>query len=431
MTNTDSKIKLDIKKIQLDFPILSREVRNNRKLIYLDSAATSQKPQVVIDAQNNFYETINSGVHRGAYYLAELATDAHEHARETIAAFVNIKPEQLVFTKNATESLNLLSYSFLNATMKAKHGSVVDKRMILNPGDEILVSELEHHANLVPWQELCLKTGAVLKWIPITDQGLLDYSKIESLISPKTKVVSISHMSNVLGSITDIDLVGKAAKSVGAFFFIDACQSVPHMPVDFSKLGADAIAWSGHKMLGPLGIGLLAATDELLEIMPPFISGGSMIETVSMQKSTFTKAPKKFEAGTPPAAEAVGLGAAVEYLQKIGMENVHNHERHLTKLMVDGLKNIEGVTIYGPTDDQDRGSTVSFALKGLHPHDVGQVLDDMGIAVRVGNHCARPIMDKLKVQSTTRASTYIYNDDSDIQALLEGIDEVFRFFGTK
>jgi cysteine desulfurase/selenocysteine lyase len=360
-----------------------------------------------------------------------LATDAHEHARETIAAFVNIKPEQLVLTKNATESLNLLSYSFLNATMKAKHGSVVDKRMILNPGDEMLVSELEHHANLVPWQELCLKTGAVLKWIPITDQGLLDYSKIESLISPKTKVVSISHMSNVLGSITDIDLVGKAAKSVGAFFFIDACQSVPHMPVDFSKLGADAIAWSGHKMLGPLGIGLLAATDELLEIMPPFISGGSMIETVSMQKSTFTKAPKKFEAGTPPAAEAVGLGAAVEYLQKIGMENVHNHERHLTKLMVDGLKNIEGVTIYGPTDDQDRGSTVSFALKGLHPHDVGQVLDDMGIAVRVGNHCARPIMDKLKVQSTTRASTYIYNDDSDIQALLEGIDEVFRFFGTK
>ena len=431
MTNTDSKIKLDIKKIQLDFPILSREVRNHRKLIYLDSAATSQKPQVVIDAQNNFYETINSWVHRGAYYLAELATDAHEHARETIAAFVNIKPEQLVFTKNATESLNLLSYSFLNATMKAKYGSVVDKGLILNPGDEILVSELEHHANLVPWQELCLKTGAVLKWIPITDQGLLDYSKIESLISPKTKIVSVSHMSNVLGSITDIELVGKAAKSVGAFFFIDACQSVPHMPVDFSKLGADAIAWSGHKMLGPLGIGLLAATDELLEIMPPFISGGSMIETVSMQKSTFTKAPKKFEAGTPPAAEAVGLGAAVEYLQKIGMQNVHNHERHLTKLMVDGLKNIEGVTIYGPTDDQDRGSTVSFALNGLHPHDVGQVLDDMGIAVRVGNHCARPIMDKLKVQSTTRASTYIYNDDSDIQALLEGIDEVFRFFGTK
>lgn len=254
MTNTDSKIKLDIKKIQLDFPILSREVRNNRKLIYLDSAATSQKPQVVIDAQNNFYETINSGVHRGAYYLAELATDAHEHAREIIASFVNIKPDQLVFTKNATESLNLLSYSFLNATLKAKYGTEVDKRLILNPGDEILVSELEHHANLVPWQELCLKTGAILKWIPITEQGILDYSKIESLINPRTKIVSVSHMSNVLGSITDIALVGKAAKSVGAFFFIDACQSVPHMPVDFSKLGADAIAWSGHKMLGPLGI---------------------------------------------------------------------------------------------------------------------------------------------------------------------------------
>ncbi len=431
MTISDSKIKLDIKKIQLDFPILAREVRNNRKLIYLDSAATSQKPQVVIDAQNRFYETINSGVHRGAYYLAELATDAHEHAREIISGFINIKPDQLIFTKNATESINLLSYAFLNATLKSKTDAAVDKRLVLNAGDEILVSELEHHANLVPWQELCLKTGAVLKWIPITDQGLLDYSKVDELIGVKTKIVSISHMSNVLGSITDIELIRKAAKSVNAFFFIDACQSVPHMPVDFAKLGADAIVWSGHKMLGPLGIGLLAATAELLDIMPPFITGGSMIETVSMQKSTFAKAPKKFEAGTPPAAEAVGLGAAVEYLQKIGMQNVHDHERHLTKLMVDGLKNIEGVTIYGPTDDRDRGSTVSFALNGLHPHDVGQVLDDMGIAVRVGNHCARPIMDKLKVQSTTRASTYIYNDDSDIEALLDGINEVFKFFGAR
>jgi cysteine desulfurase / selenocysteine lyase len=431
MTTTDLNSKLDIKKIQLDFPILSREVRNNRKLIYLDSAATSQKPQIVIDAQNNFYETINSGVHRGAYYLAELATDAHEKAREIISGFIKIKPDQLIFTKNATESLNLLSYSFLNATMKAKNGVAMDKRLILNPGDEILVTELEHHANLVPWQELCLKTGAVLRWIPITDQGILDYNKLASLISNKTKVVSVSHMSNVLGSITDIETLSKAAKSVGAFFFIDACQSVPHMPVDFNKLGADAIAWSGHKMLGPLGIGLLGATEELLSIMPPFISGGSMIETVSMEKSTFSKAPRKFEAGTPPAAEAVGLGAAVEYLQKIGMENIHNHERHLTKLLLDGLKQIQGVTIYGPTDDRDRGSTVSFALDGLHPHDVGQVLDDMGIAVRVGNHCARPIMDKLKVQSTTRASTYIYNDDSDIKALIDGIEEVFRFFGRK
>jgi cysteine desulfurase/selenocysteine lyase len=431
MTILDSKIKLDIKKIQLDFPILDRHVRNDKKLIYLDSAATSQKPQVVIDAQNNFYENINSGVHRGAYYLAELATDAHEHARELIAKFVNIKAEQIVFTKNATESINLLSYSFLNATLKSKIDKSIDERLILHPGDEILVSELEHHANLIPWQELCDKTGALLKWIPITEEGVLEYSKLDSLITKKTKIVSVSHMSNVLGSITDTELIRKAARSVGAFFFLDACQSVPHMPVDFQTLGADAIAWSGHKMLGPLGIGLLAATDELLEIMPPFISGGSMIETVSMQKSTFSKAPKKFEAGTPPAAEAVGLGAAVEYLQNLGMENVYAHEKHLTELLIDGLQNIDGVTIYGPVNKGARGSTVSFALDGLHPHDVGQVLDDMGIAVRVGNHCARPIMDKLKVQSTTRASTYIYNDDSDINALLSGINEVFSFFGRK
>ena len=431
MTILDSDFKLDIKKIQLDFPILERHVRNDRKLIYLDSAATSQKPQIVIDAQNNFYETINSGVHRGAYYLAELATDAHEKAREKIASFVNVKPEQIVFTKNATESLNLLSYSFLNATLKSKVDNSINPKLVLNAGDEIVVSELEHHANLVPWQELCSKIGTVLKWIPITDEGLLDYSKIDSVITKKTRIVSVSHMSNVLGSITDVEKIGKAARNVDAFFFLDACQSVPHMPVDFQKLGADAIAWSGHKMLGPLGIGLLAATEELLEMMPPFITGGSMIETVTMQKSTFAKAPKKFEAGTPPAAEAVGLGVAVEYLQKLGMENVHNYERFLTSKLINGLKNIEKVKIYGPTSNIDRGSTVSFALEGLHPHDVGQVLDDLGIAVRVGNHCARPIMDKLNVQSTTRASTYIYNDESDIDALLEGIEKVFKFFGVK
>ncbi len=431
MTILDSNIKLDIKKIQLDFPILERTVRNNKKLIYLDSAATSQKPQVVIDAQNNFYETINSGVHRGAYYLAELATDAHEKAREKIANFVNVDPEQIVFTKNATESLNLLSYAFLNATLKAKDDKSIDRRLVLNPGDEIVVSELEHHANLIPWQELCSKIGTVLKWIPITDEGLLDYSKIQDVITNRTRIVSISHMSNVLGSITDVEKIKKAAKSVNAFIFLDSCQSVPHMPVDFNKLGVDAIAWSGHKMLGPLGIGLLAATKELLEIMPPFITGGSMIETVTMQKSTFAKAPKKFEAGTPPAAEAVALGSAVEYLQNLGMENVHNYERFLTTRLIDGLKNINKVKIYGPISNIDRGSTVSFALEGLHPHDVGQVLDDLGIAVRVGNHCARPIMDKLKVQSTTRASTYIYNDESDIDALLEGIDKVFNFFGVK
>jgi cysteine desulfurase/selenocysteine lyase len=312
--------------------------------------------------------------------------------------------------------------------MKAKHGAQVDKRLILNPGDEILVSELEHHANLVPWQELCLKTGAILKWIPITDQGLLDYSKIDSLISPKTKIVSVSHMSNVLGSITDIALIGKAVKSVGAFFFIDACQSVPHMPVDFSKLGADAIAWSGHKMLGPLGIGLLAATEELLEIMPPFISGGSMIETVTMTSATWAPAPRKFEAGVPNMAQAVGLGAAVDYLTALGMSNVHNHEVALTRYLIEKLQQVPELKIVGPTNLDSRGGTVSFTVGQIHPHDLGQYVDSQGVAVRTGHHCAWPLTRKLGVPATTRASLYLYNDESDIDALVAATLGAQKYF---
>jgi len=427
---TESKIKLDVKKIQLDFPILQQNVRNGNKLVYLDSAATSQKPKVVIDAVSNYYEKINSGVHRGAHYLAELATDAYEDSRQAIAGFVNVKADQIIFTKNATESINLLAYGLLNATLQAKFDKTLDPRLIISENDEILITELEHHSNIVPWQELCLKTGAQLKWIPLNADGSLDYSSLEKLVSKKTKVISVTHMSNVLGTLTDIELITKYAKSVNALLFIDACQSVPQMPVDFQNLGADAIAWSGHKMLGPLGIGLFAATTELLDILPPFLTGGSMIETVTMEKTTFAKAPKKFEAGTPAAAEAVGLAQGVAYLNKIGMINVFQHEKDLANKMVQGLLEIPGVTVFGPHDG-NRGGAVSFALQGLHPHDVGQVLDDLGIAVRVGHHCAKPAMKKLNVQSTTRASTYIYNDESDVDIFLDGVTKVFEFFGSK
>ena len=422
---------LDVASIRADFPILKRTVRNDRRLVYLDSGATSQKPYQVLDAERNFYQNHNAAVHRGAHQLAEEATDAFEHSRANIADFIGARADDLVFTKNATEAINLVSYAFLNATLKATRNLPLPdgaERFVLNVGDEILVTEMEHHANLIPWQELCDKTGATLRWIGLTDEGRLDLSDT-SLFTSKTKMVALTHQSNLLGTVNDIGRIVIAAKAVGALVLLDACQSVPHMPVDVSKLGVDFLTWSGHKMLGPLGIGCLWGRTELLAAMPPFITGGSMIETVSMQGSTFAAPPKRFEAGVPMAAQAVGLSRAVDYLRELGMENVAAHEHELTVAAIAGLQGIEGVRIIGPTDATDRGSAVSFVLDGLHPHDVGQVLDENGIAVRVGHHCAWPVCRRYEVPATTRATFYIYNDLTDVTALVDGVHAAKKFFG--
>ena len=422
---------LDVAAIRADFPILKRTVRNERRLVYLDSGATSQKPYQVLDAERDFYENHNAAVHRGAHQLAEEATDAFEHARANIANFIGAKTDDLVFTKNATEAINLVSYAFLNATLKSQHKKALppdSERFILNVGDEILVTEMEHHANLVPWQELCDKTGAVLRWIGLTDEGRLDLSD-ETLFNERTRIVALTHQSNLLGTVNDIPTIVKSARAVDALILLDACQSVPHMSVDVSTLGVDFLTWSGHKMLGPLGIGCLWGRAELLAVMPPFITGGSMIEVVSMTGSTFAAPPKRFEAGVPMAAQAVGLSAAVDYLRALGMDKVAAHEHEMTQATISGLKSIPGVRIIGPEDTVDRGSAVSFVLDGLHPHDVGQILDENGVAVRVGHHCAKPVCARYGIVAATRATYYVYNDLDDVDALVEGVHAAKKFFG--
>jgi cysteine desulfurase/selenocysteine lyase len=425
-------MSLDVAAIKADFPILSRTVRGGRKLVYLDSGATSQKPIQVLDAERHFYEHSNAAVHRGAHQLAEEATLAYEQAREKIANFVGAQARDIVFTKNATEAINLVSYSFLNATLKSLRGRPLPdgaERFVLAEGDEILVTEMEHHANLVPWQELADKTGAVLRWIGLTEEGRLDLEQLSTLLTQRTKVVAFTHQSNLLGTVNNVSALAKAAKAVGAITVLDACQSVPHMPIDIADLAVDFVAWSGHKMLGPLGIGCLWGRSELLAAMPPFISGGSMIEVVKMEGSTFAAAPMRFEAGVPMTAQAVGLAAAVDYLSKIGMDKVAAHEHHLTQLALDQLAELPGVRIIGPTLANQRGSAISFAVDGLHPHDVGQILDDRGVAVRVGHHCAWPACRRMQVPATTRATFYIYNDDADVHELVESVRAAQKFFG--
>jgi len=424
---------LDIEAIKADFPILSRTVRDGRRLVYLDSGATSQKPRQVLDAERAFYEQHNAAVHRGAHQLAEEATDDYESARARIAAFVGARPNELVFVRNATEAINLVAYAFSNATDKARMGVALGEstqRFVIGPGDEILVSEMEHHANLVPWQELCLKTGATLRWFGLTEDGRLDLENVRTLINERTVLVSVVHQSNILGTINPVTEIAALAHEVGALMLVDACQSVPHMPVDVATLGADLVAWSGHKMLGPTGIGCLWGTDEVLNAMPPFLTGGSMIETVRMEGTTYAPPPQKFEAGVPNAAQAVALGAAVDYLNAIGMTSVAEHEQVITAAALSQLDAIEGVRIIGPNSDVDRGSAISFVVDGVHPHDVGQVLDNLGIAVRVGHHCAWPTCRRYNVPATTRATFYIYNGLDDVQALADGVREVQRFWGT-
>ncbi|HVV25315.1 MAG TPA: cysteine desulfurase [Pseudonocardiaceae bacterium] len=428
---TTTALPLDVETLRKDFPILGRTVRDGKRLVYLDSGATSQRPRQVLDAERTFLETSNAAVHRGAHQLAEEATDAYEGARARIAEFVGAQADDLVFVKNATEGINLVAYAMSNASTAGREA----ERFRLGPGDEIVVTEMEHHANLVPWQQVAERTGATLRWFGLTDDGRLDLSNIDDLIHDHTKVVAFVHQSNVLGTVNPPAQLVARAREVGALTVLDACQSVPHSPVDFGALGVDFAVFSGHKMLGPSGVGVLYGRNELLSAMPPFLTGGSMIEMVHMAKSTFAPPPQRFEAGVPMTSQAVGLGAAVDYLSVVGMERIAEHEHRLTEAALHGLAEIPGVRIIGPTPDgptgtSDRGGAVSFVVDGIHAHDVGQVLDDQGVEVRVGHHCAWPLHRRFGVPATVRATFYLYNDLDDVTALLNGVREAQRFFGT-
>ncbi len=411
-------MSFDVTKARKDFPIFERTIRDGKKLVYLDSGATSQKPLSVIEAESNFYKFTNAAVHRGAHQLAEEATDAYEGARLKVANFLGAKEEEIVFTKNATESLNLVAYAMGNA----QPGS----RFALTSKDQIVVTEMEHHANLIPWQQLAARTGAELKWFEVTPEGRLDLSAINSIITEQTKVVALTHQSNVLGTINPLEAITARAHEVGAVVVLDACQSVPHMPIDVKKLNVDFLAFSGHKALGPTGVGVLWSS--VFEELPPFLFGGSMIETVTMTSATWAPAPRKFEAGVPNMAQAVGLGAALDYLTEIGMQSIFDHEVELTGYLINGLLQIPELSIVGPRNTDARGGSVSFTVGHIHPHDLGQYLDSQGVAVRTGHHCAWPLTRKLGVPATTRASLYLYNDESDCDALFAAITGAQKYF---
>ena len=411
-------MSFNVAKVRKDFPIFERTIRDGKKLVYLDSGATSQKPLSVIEAESNFYKFTNAAVHRGAHQLAEEATDAYEGARLKVANFLGAKEEEIVFTKNATESLNLVAYAMGNA----EPGS----RFALTSKDQIVVTEMEHHANLIPWQQLAARTGAELKWFEVTPEGRLDLSAINSIITENTKVVALTHQSNVLGTINPLEAITARAHEVGAVVVLDACQSVPHMPIDVKKLNVDFLAFSGHKALGPTGVGVLWSS--VFEELPPFLFGGSMIETVTMTSATWAPAPRKFEAGVPNMAQAVGLGAALDYLTEIGMQSIFDHEVELTGYLINGLLQIPELSIVGPQNTDARGGSVSFTVGQIHPHDLGQYLDSQGVAVRTGHHCAWPLTRKLGVPATTRASLYLYNDESDCDALFAAITGAQKYF---
>ena len=408
----------NVANVRKDFPIFERTIRDGKKLVYLDSGATSQKPLSVIEAESNFYKFHNAAVHRGAHQLAEEATDAYEGARLKVAEFLGAREEQIVFTKGATESLNLIAYAMGNAAPGT--------RFALTSKDKIVVTEMEHHANLIPWQQLAGRTGAQLSWFEVTPDGRLDLSNINSVITENTKVVALTHQSNVLGTIIPLKAIVARAHEVGAVVVLDACQSAPHMPIDVKALDVDFLVFSGHKALGPTGVGVLWSS--LLDDLPPFLYGGSMIETVTMTAATWAPAPRKFEAGVPNMAQAVGLGAALDYLTALGMSNVHNHEVALTKYLIEKLLQVPDLKIVGPTDLDSRGGTVSFTVGEIHPHDLGQYVDSQGVAVRTGHHCAWPLTRKLGVPATTRASLYLYNEESDCDALFDAILGAQKYF---
>ncbi|BBZ44613.1 cysteine desulfurase [Mycobacterium parmense] len=408
---------LDVDAIRADFPILKRVMRGGNQLAYLDSGATSQRPLQVLDAERDFLINSNGAVHRGAHQLMEEATDAYEQGRADVAAFVGAGADELVFTRNATEALNLASYVLGDNRFDRSVGE----------GDVIVVTELEHHANLVPWQELARRSGATLRWYGVTDDGRIDLDSLR--LDDRVKVVAFSHHSNVTGAVAPVAELVARARSVGALTVLDACQSVPHQPVDLGSLCVDFAAFSGHKMLGPNGIGALYARGEVLAEMPPFLTGGSMIENVTMEHSTYAPAPQRFEAGTPMTSQVVGLGAAARYLSAIGMDAVEAHERRLVAAAIEGLSGIDGVRILGPTSMENRGSPVAFVVEGVHAHDVGQVLDDDGVAVRVGHHCAMPLHRRFGIAATARASFAVYNTDDEVDRLVAGVRRALEFFG--
>lgn len=405
--------RFDAQQVRRDFPILSREV-NGYPLVYLDSANTSQKPTQVIEAIRQHYSLHNANIARSVHTLGTEATESYEGARAKVAAFINApSPHEVIFTKNATEAINLVAHSF---TTKLK------------PGDEIVISEMEHHSNIVPWQMLCERTGATLKWFGLTESGRLDESDLEQIITERTKLVSLVHASNVLGTVNSTARITERAREVGALLMLDCSQTVPHRELDVVDIDADFVVFTGHKMLGPTGIGVLWGRYELLAQMPPFLGGGSMIETVRMTGTTFAVPPARFEAGTPPIAQAVGLAAAIDYLNEIGMESIAWHEKELTAYALDALDTVPGLRVYGPKVPVGRGATISFTLDRIHPHDVGQVLDSLGVQVRVGHHCAKPICDRFGVPALTRASFYLYTTTAEVDALVRGLELAKRMF---
>ena len=409
---------IDIESIRSQFPVLSRTVRGDKPLVYLDSGATSQRPLPVWKAEEDFVLNKFAPVHRGAYQLAEDATDAYESARDSIAAFVGAEGDEIAFTKNATEALNEVAFVL---------GDARAGDLKVTADDTIVITELEHHANLVPWQELAERTGATLKWYKSTNDGRIDLDSLE--LDESVKVVAFTHQSNVTGAVADVEEIVRRAKAVGALTVLDACQSVPHMPVDFHELDVDFAAFSGHKMCGPSGVGVLYGKAEHLDKLPSFLTGGSMIEVVTMEKTTFAAPPQRFEAGTQMTSQVVGLGAAVKFLSDIGMENIHAHEQDLTAYALEKLNAIDGLSIVGPTSPENRGAAISFQVEGIHPHDLGQVLDDHGVSIRVGHHCAWPVHRTMGVQSTARASFYLYNTRDEIDVLAEAIVAAKNFFG--
>ena len=409
----------ELEVIRKDFPILERTFAGGQPLVYLDSANTSQKPQVVIDTMVDHLERHNANVARAMHQLGAESSEAFESARDKVAAFIKAPSrDEVIFTKNASEALNLVSNTLAWARGPLR----------LSEGDEVVITEMEHHSNIVPWQLLTQRTGATLRWFGITDDGHLDLTDVDSLINERTKVVSLTWVSNMLGTVNPVAEIARRAHEVGAIVVLDAAQAVPQLPVDVTATGADFIAFTGHKAVGPTGIGVLWGRREVLEQLPPFLGGGEMIETVRMAKSTYAPIPHKYEAGTPPIVEAVGLGAAVEYLSHIGMDAVHAHEQAITGYALEGLATIPGLKVLGPLDASQRGGAIAFEIDGVHPHDVAQVLDSKGIAVRAGHHCARPAHERFGVQSSTRMSSYLYTTPGEIDALVDGLEYTRSYF---